>query len=67
MCFRTNVPYYEATVTWKFTEFFEETKTLAVGVLALVQFEAILRLEQFQILAYSLWKDLQASPTTAAR
>ncbi len=36
----------ETTVTWKFSEFFERTKALAVGVLALVQFEAILQLEQ---------------------
>ena len=48
-----------STVKWDFNHFFDETKRLASGTLALLKFEIIFRHAQMEASAHSYWTALQ--------
>jgi len=53
---------HDQTVTWKFPEFFERTKLLTIGAIALMYFEAIMKYVQLRNVATVLWKFAHDAP-----
>lgn len=63
------VRFYDknATVTWTFREFFENTKRLTIGVFALAELESLIQLEQTRHLVQTLWRGVSKdAPVSSA-